>query len=202
MVVSALISRSPTMIYFAQDVGEPGDGDAGFGDPTRTTIFDYWGVPAHQRWMNKGKFDGGALSRGERDLRDFYAKLLTLSASNPAMQGDYVEIHSFNRDRSPEYDERLFSFVRWTNDERLIVVSNFSDINSYELTIAVPQEIVTEWQLGPSRYELEELLSGASASELLVDAGTGLLHVELAPLGSVVYRVGDSAIQPALDPDF
>ncbi|MCP5092183.1 MAG: alpha-amylase, partial [Gammaproteobacteria bacterium] len=36
MVVSALISRSPTMLYFAQDVGEPGDGDAGFGDPTRT----------------------------------------------------------------------------------------------------------------------------------------------------------------------
>ena len=23
---------------------------------TRTTIFDYWGVPAHQRWMNDGKF--------------------------------------------------------------------------------------------------------------------------------------------------
>jgi glycosidase/enterochelin esterase-like enzyme len=202
MVVSALLSRSPTMLYFAQDVGEPGDGDAGFGDPTRTTIFDYWGVvPAHQRWMNGGKFDGGALTPDERELRDFYARLLTLSASNPAMQGDYAEIHSFNRERSPDYDERLFSFVRWQDDERLIVVSNFSDSAAYGLTLAVPPEIVSKWQLGPGRYELEELLYGVSASELVVDFGTGLLYVELEPLESLVFRVGDKAFQPALDPD-
>ena len=82
MVVSALIGRSPTMLYFGQDVGEPGDGDAGFGDPTRTTIFDYWGVPAHQRWMNGGRFDGGALSDDEKSLRDFYRRLMNFSAKN------------------------------------------------------------------------------------------------------------------------
>ena len=59
MVVSALISSAPTMLYFGQDVGEAGAGDAGFGKASRTTIFDYWGVPAHQRWMNDGAFDGG-----------------------------------------------------------------------------------------------------------------------------------------------
>ena len=79
MVVSALISSAPTMLYFGQDVGERGDGDAGFGDPTRTTIFDYWGVPSHQRWMNDGAFDGGRLSEDERALRDFYVRLLNLS---------------------------------------------------------------------------------------------------------------------------
>jgi oligosaccharide 4-alpha-D-glucosyltransferase len=199
MVVSALISRSPTMIYFAQDVGEPGDRDAGFGDPTRTSIFDYWGVPAHQRWMNGGKFDGGALSPDERELRDFYARLMTFSASNPAMQGDYAEIHSQNRQLANGYDERLFSFVRWNDDERLIVVGNFSDTASYELTLAVPPEIINAWQLEPGRYELDELLYGVSASELVVDAGTGMLHVELEPLESAVYRVGDMAFQPALD---
>ena len=41
MVVSATISTSPTMIYFGQEVGEPGKEDAGFGKPTRTSIFDY-----------------------------------------------------------------------------------------------------------------------------------------------------------------
>jgi hypothetical protein len=91
--------------------------------------------------------------------------------------------------------------VRWASDERLIVISNFSDTKTYALTIAVPPEIVSEWQLGPGRYELDELLYGASASELVVDAGTGLLHVELAPLRSVVYRVRDPAFEPALDPD-
>jgi hypothetical protein len=104
MIVSALLSRSPTMLYFGQDVGEPGDGDAGFGDPTRTTIFDYWGVPAHQRWMNGGAFDGGALSDDERDLRDFYVRILNFSATSPAMQGEYAPV--------PVGNDRLFAFAR------------------------------------------------------------------------------------------
>src|SRR6188768_1160262 len=52
MVVSAMITSSPTMIYFGQEVGEDGKQDAGFGKPSRTSIFDYVGVPHHQRWMN------------------------------------------------------------------------------------------------------------------------------------------------------
>ena len=62
MVVSATISTSPTMIYFGQEVGEPGAEDAGFGKPSRTSIFDYIGVPHHQRWVNDKKFDVGQLS--------------------------------------------------------------------------------------------------------------------------------------------
>ena len=58
MVVSTLMSRSPTLLYFGQAVGEDGSEDGGFGDPTRTSIFDYMGVPAHKAWMNNGKFDG------------------------------------------------------------------------------------------------------------------------------------------------
>ena len=66
MVVSALLSRSPTMLYFAQDVGEPGDGDAGFGDPTRTTHLRLLGgtlSPALDE--RRCKFDGGALTAEE-----------------------------------------------------------------------------------------------------------------------------------------
>ena len=72
MVVSSLVSQSATMLYFGQALGEAGDGDAGFGDPTRTTIFDYWGVPSIQRWMNDGKFDGAKLIEQEKSLRDYY----------------------------------------------------------------------------------------------------------------------------------
>ena len=96
MVVSTLISRSPTMLYFAQEFGEPGDGNAGFGAETRTTIFDYWGVPSQQRWMNGGRFDGGRLSDAERKLRDFYQRLLAFSAKSSALAGDYREIHTAN----------------------------------------------------------------------------------------------------------
>ena len=194
MVVSALLSRSPTMIYFGQDVGEPGANDAGFGDPTRTTIFDYWGVPAHQRWMNGGAFDGGQLSAAEQDLRDFYVRLLNLSATEAAFGGEYAEIHSHNREQTAEYDERLFSFVRWQGDDRVIVATNFDADAAYDLRLLVPKSVISAWRLDDGRYTLHELLDGGRGN-LIVDDGAGWLNIELAPLGSAVLKVGDANIE-------
>ena len=202
MVVSALIDRSPTMLYFAQDVGDPGDGDAGFGDPTRSSIFDYWGVPAHQRWMNGGQFDGGGLSDAEKELRDFYSRLMTFSSDNAAMQGDYAEIHTHNRQLDSGYDERLFSFVRWNDDERLIVVSNFSDSDSYDFTMEVPTDVITKLNVGGGRYALDEQLYGENNSELVVDGGRGLFRLRLGPLESAVYAVGEGLFAHTLDVDY
>jgi glycosidase/enterochelin esterase-like enzyme len=199
MVVSALISRSPTMLYFAQDVGEPGDGDAGFGDPTRTSIFDYWGVPSHQRWMNGGAFDGGALADDERELRDFYTRLMSFSAQSPALNGEYAEIHSANRETNDDYGERFFSFVRWNGDERLIVVSNFDANMSHALSLDVPADVIVEWGLGSGRYALEEQLYGDNNSELVVDAGQGKFRLRLEPLESVVLKVGEGLFELTLD---
>ena len=199
MVVSALLGSAPTMLYFAQELGEPGDGDAGFGDPTRTTIFDYWGVPAQQRWINGGRFDGGASTAAEVKLRDFYARLLNLSATNPAFSGKYAEIHSANRQGNAAYDEQLFSFVRWSDQERLIIASNFSADESQSLTLRLPPEIVSAWQIGAGRYRLEELLYGENTSELVVDAGSGSLRLDLEPLESVAYRVAEATFKSTLD---
>ena len=191
MVVSALISRSPTMLYFGQDVGEPGDGDAGFGDPTRTTIFDYWGVPSHQRWMNGDKFDGGKLTDREKSLRDFYRRLMTFSASSAAMNGDYAEIHSFNRaENNDAYNDKVFSFVRWTEDERLIVLSNFDADSSHDLEVRIPASIISSWQLKDGRYMLDEQLYRRNHAQLIVDKGQGMLRITLQPLDSAVLKVG------------
>ncbi|MEM9334364.1 MAG: alpha/beta hydrolase-fold protein [Pseudomonadota bacterium] len=190
MVVSALISRSPTMLYFAQDVGEPGDGDAGFGDPTRTTIFDYWGVPTHQRYMNGGAFDGGQSTPDERQLRDFYERLMRFSASSAALRGEYADIHDANRAAAAGYDDTLFSFVRWRDDDRLIVVSSFDDNESKTVTMTLPADIVTSFGLNNGRYTLEEQLYGVADSQLIVDAGLGRFEVTLGPLESMVFRVG------------
>ncbi len=69
MVVSACIGSSPTMLYFGQHVGEAGAEEPGFGAPSRTSIYDYIGVPSHQHWMNQGTFNGTALSEKEQKLR-------------------------------------------------------------------------------------------------------------------------------------
>jgi len=191
MVVSALISRSPTMLYFGQDVGEPGDGDAGFGDPTRTTIFDYWGVPAHQRWMNDGAFDGGQLGKEEKELRDFYRRLMSFSASSSALAKSYAEIHSFNRSEdSKAYNDKVFSFVRWNDTERLIVLSNFDSDSRYDLEVRLPAAIISAWQLTDGRYMLDEQLYRRNHAQLIVDKGQGVLRIALQPLDSVVLKVG------------
>ena len=72
MVVSATSTTSPTMIYFGQELGEPAKEDLGFGDPTRTSIFDYGSVPSMVRWVMIKNFDGGQSTEAELELRDFY----------------------------------------------------------------------------------------------------------------------------------
>ncbi len=186
MVVSALLSRSPTMVYFGQAVGEPGDGDAGFGDPTRTTIFDYWGVPAHQRWMNGGAFDGGQLTDGEKRLREFYARLLNLSRDDVFAAGNYRPLATGN--------DKLFAFARWDRDEQYLVVSNFDDENAQEVTLRIPSDLVGEWQRSDGRYVLDERLRGTGNARLLVDNGEGAATMRLAPLESAVLGVGRQEI--------
>lgn len=188
LVVSSLISRSPMMIYFGQEVGEDGSEETGFGDPTRTTIFDYAGVPAHQRWMNDGKFDGGQLSQEERDLRAYYKLVLNIAATHPAMAGDYQSIHQYNLKRDSGYHEQLFSFTRWAENSALIVVSNFDDDQRAEFELAVPQDLKQHLGLSSGSVTLSELLS---ENQLVIDADgeEATLRLSLAPLQSAVLSV-------------
>ena len=187
MVVSATISTSPTMIYFGQEVGEPGAEQAGFGSPTRTSIFDYIGVPHHQRWVNDKKFDGGQLSEEESELRDFYKRLLTFTIKSEALMGAYEEIHFYNKENTENYDHRVLSYVRWSDHEQLIVVSNFDADKSYEFDLKIPPHIVENWGIEDGDYPLSDMLYG-SANSLKVMNGIGVIKVSLAPLESFIYR--------------
>lgn len=189
MVVSALISRSPTMIYFGQEVGEDGSEETGFGDPTRTTIFDYAGVPAHQRWMNGGKFDGGQLFDDEKSLRDFYQRLMTISAQNSAMLGSYQSLHENNRKALSTYNHLQFAFARWQAQERLVVVSNFDSENSYQYNLQLPSNLVNQWQLPAGEYPLVDLLYGSSNILTVHADKTATVNVTMLPLSSFVYQL-------------
>jgi len=156
MVVSTLLSTSPTLIYFGQEVGEQGALNSGFGTSSRTSIFDYCGVPAHQRWMNNGAFDGGQLSEEEKSLRHFYQTLLNFSANSSAMNGRYAEIHQYNREINTDYNDKLFSFVRWDEDEAYLIIANFSVADHFQLPIAMPVDLQQELCL-TSRTVVDQL---------------------------------------------
>ena len=186
MVVSATISSSPTMIYFGQEVGEPGAEDAGFGDPTRTSIFDYIGVPHHQRWVNNKNFDGGQLSEEEKNLRDFYKRLLNFTISSDALMGAYEEIHFYNKERTDSYDHRVLSYVRWSEAQRVVVVANFDEHKSYDFELKIPPHLIENWDLEDGEYNLEEMLYN-SRNSLIVQNGEGKIKISLKPLESFIY---------------
>ena len=189
MVVSATLNTAPTMIYFGQEVGESGAENAGFGAPTRTSIFDYIGVPHFQRWVNNKKFDGGKLSESEKNLRDFYKRLLNVTINSNALMGAYKEIHMFNREHTENYDHRVFSFVRWSDDEKLIIVSNFDVDKSYEFDLKIPKDVIDEWDLEKGSVKLADLLYDKISTELIIDNGMGEVKVKLAPLESLILKV-------------
>ena len=188
MVVSATISTSPTMLYFGQHVGEPAATDAGFGKASRTTIFDYWGEPQHQAWMNDGKFDGAALSAEALALHNFYQTLLSFTASAPALMGDYVELHSSNLANNTAYSEQQLAFARYNNEQRLVIVSNFNAQQSSQFDLHIPATLMTNWQLADGQYPLHDKLNDA-AYTLQVTDGVGKVALQLAPLASVILEL-------------
>ncbi len=189
MVVSATISTSPTLVYFGQELGETGATNAGFGKPTRTSIFDYVGVPSWQRWINDGKFDGGKLSRDESSLRDFYQRLLNFTISSPALMGSYRDIQLFNREKSSNYSAKLFSFVRWSDKQRLIITSNFDTGKISDLDLLIPENIIKTWKLKDGNYPLLDYLNLTNVYRLEVQNGTGKIRLSLKPLESCILEV-------------
>ncbi len=188
MVVSATISTSPTLIYFGQEVGESGAEDAGFGKPSRTSIFDYIGVPAHQRWMNNKKFDGGQSTAEEKDLRDFYKRLLNFTINSSALMGEYRDLHAYNRQNTSNYSDKILAYARWSEDERLIIVSNFEE-NIQEFELIVPQEVIGLLGLEDGNYALVDQLYNDHSTELIVEQGTGRIQIKLEPLQSFILKI-------------
>ncbi|GGW33908.1 alpha-amylase family protein [Arenibacter certesii] len=189
MVVSATIGTSPTMIYFGQEVGEPAAENPGFGSPGRTSIFDYVGVPHLQRWVNNKKFDGGQLSAQESDLREFYKSLLNFTINSSALMGEYRDIHFYNRDHTEYYNYRVLSYVRWSKNEKLIIIANFDAHDGFGFELKLPEEIIKEWELQDGAYQLRDQLSESIEKTLNVYHGIGEVRIDLQPLESFILRL-------------
>jgi glycosidase len=189
MVLSTTLGSSPTMIYFGQEVGESAKEDAGFGKPSRTSIFDYVGVPNHQKWMNEGNFDGGKLSESEKNLRDFYKKLLNFSINSTALMGKFKEIQTANRGITSGYSEGIYSFVRWSATQKLIVVTNFSWVSDANFELVVPADVIKVWNLKDGVYPIKDQLNLSTVSALKVENGVGSVAIKMAPSESFIFSL-------------
>lgn len=135
MAIAATISKAPVMIYFGQELGEKAQGTEGFGgDDGRTTIFDYWSVPTVRRWNDNGKFDEEKLTDNEKNLRSFYQKLLHIVKENSAIEnGSYTDI------RNNDFGKKQFAYLRYDQNEKILVVANFDRSKLFSTTIRLPE---------------------------------------------------------------
>ena len=129
MVVSGAIYSNPLMLYFGQELGEPGMDEEGFsGEDGRTTIFDYWGVKLFQDWTNEGNFDGALLTEETAALRNWHQNFLNILQNNEAIKlGKFYDIMWANDDNDAFDSSKLYAFLRYHNEKALLIIVNFSD---------------------------------------------------------------------------
>jgi len=177
MVVSATLGAGPVMLYFGQEVGEPGKGAEGYGgDDNRTTIFDYWGVPNHQKWMNNGAFDGKEFDEGQRQLRAYYQQLLKVTtASDAVLNGEIYDVPQVGN-----MNNHMYAFIRYSGKQRLLVVANFDRTQTLEANIEIPDHILKVKNSVP----VTELLTD---KKLNIPSGTSI-PVKLWPVSAQVIE--------------
>lgn len=186
MVISAAIDQGPVMIYFGQEVGEPGAGAEGFsGDDGRTTMFDYWGVPEHQKWVNGGKYDGGLLNDDQKSLRQFYGDILTLAKTNKAISsGDYFDLTLPNLQVN-NFSAKVHAFIRAFGEEKLMIVSSFSP-NPERVKVQVPPEIAAKINLRPEAiYVMRDLLRSGTETGL----NNLIVELDMPPFSAMILKI-------------
>ena len=88
MVVSATISTSPTLVYFGQELGETGATNAGFGKPTRTSIFE----GDEERNLATAIAAVTPIVEGHLAVRDYAAALRQLATLRPAVDAFFDKV--------------------------------------------------------------------------------------------------------------
>lgn len=176
LVVSAMMSRGPFMIYYGQELGESAHDNEGFaGDNCRTTIFDYWSYATMRNWHNHGACDTSRLNEQQRWLRERYGRILNLCNSEEAIRcGNFFDLMYVNL-QSPGFNPHdTFSFLRYTDGEILLIVANFSD-DDRNISVTVPALAFSMAHIPEGDVRAEELLSGRSMNiSLHADKSTGL----------------------------
>ncbi len=165
------LGRGPNMIYNGQEVGETAEGAEGFGgDDARTTIFDYWSMPALIPWVNNHKYDGAKLSPQQKDLRRFYGKLLNLCKEPAFTQGEFYGLNHANR-HNPHFGRLhgehisghwLYAFLRYdaSSGQAFLAVVNSHILNTLEnVRVQIPEDALRWLNVSNEKLTFSDRLS-------------------------------------------
>lgn len=165
LIVSATIDTQPFMLYAGQELGERGMDKEGYsGVDGRTTIFDYWSVDTLRRWKGDGSYSGELLTEQEKSLQSYYSHLLNLCNSEKALsEGQFYGLQYANPHCDKYDSNHIFSYLRGTENELLLVVANFSG-NDKECELTIPEEAFAFFGAAYDNepHKVKELISGKS----------------------------------------
>ena len=137
MVLTASMHDGPLMIYFGQEFGEKAQEIEGFNEADdRTTMFDFYRVDTHQRWLNGGKFDGGKLTASEKEIDSFYSELLAwINSSEVIQKGKFFDLQYAQNAAYPK--DKVYAYLRYTDKGRNLIICNFDSVN-HDFNIEIP----------------------------------------------------------------
>lgn len=193
LVVSAMISTGPFMIYAGQELGEPAADAEGYsGHDGRTTIFDYWSIPTLRRWLNHGRCDG-QLSDKEQWLRSMYRRILTLCNTERAIrEGKFFDLMYVNYENPRLNPHRHFAFLRADGDELLVITVNFSDEEA-NVEINIPAHAFDYLDLRRGNVVATELLTGQESVKTISDTTSFATHIPSH--GAVIWKIRTTKIK-------
>lgn len=143
MFLSATLHGGPLMYYFGQEFGVNPTVAEGFsGEDGRTTMFDYWGVPEFQAWVNEHRYDGGKLTAEQTALYQAYQKINDFIHGSLAIQkGHFYDLQYL---QSPETyrSDQVYSYMRYLDGENYVMVVNFSAQESLTQSIRLPAGVL------------------------------------------------------------
>ena len=187
LVVSAMMSKGPFLIYYGQELGEQAHDNEGFaGDNNRTTIFDYWSVSTMRRWYNGGKCDDELLTAHERWLRNVYKTVLTLCNEREALRdGSFFDLMYVNL-RCPGFNPHSnFAFLRYKGDDILLIIANFSR-EAAHVSLVIPD----------LAFEMTGLERGEVVTNDLLWGKPHKINVSSTTPISVYLSAGDALVLP------
>ena len=163
LLVSALMRTNPFMVYQGQMLGVDGMEDAGFsGSDGRTTIFDYWSIDQFRRWRNNGLYDTNKLTKEEKEIFNYYTKVLTLCNSEKAISdGQFYDLMYANYENQQMDTNRLFGFIRKDGEETILIVANFSE-EPMQASVRIPAHAIEFLNMRTGARFATDLLTGAT----------------------------------------
>ncbi|NBA84353.1 alpha-amylase [Emticicia sp. CRIBPO] len=199
MMLSATLHTGPVMVYSGQELGvNPVKAEGFQGEDGRTTIFDYWGITEMQSWINEGKFSEKTLSPHQKEIRDFYKKILTFATENEAVShGHFHDLQYLNHHgKSENYDQtRIYSYLRHTDHQTLLFIYNFDLNNTISTHVKLPAGVL-KTQFGEAKnIQLKNVFDKKDQRKVNISEVTDLtgkdlgIEVTLKPDSFLIFEI-------------